>query len=90
MVNREHEPFKMEVSGLSKGEKLDEELLNITEYDNVYENEELYLVPPYGKSENEVKEEYGDFRKSDIREYTSREALKLTRLEIEDGKKDPC
>ena len=64
------EQIDIRMTNLVQGEKLHEDLLNDIDGNNLYENNEMFLVPPKTSEEN-LKDKYPGFVKSEARDYRS-------------------
>jgi FlaA1/EpsC-like NDP-sugar epimerase len=74
---------KAKILGLSRGEKLDEELLNTIESENIFENKYMYLIPPFEMKEKTINKLYPGFNRAKVDSYNSRLADRMDQKELE-------
>ena len=72
--------IKVNVAGLIPGEKLHEALINSTEYNRIYELDDMYVI----LRNNEDISKCQDFKKIDLHEYTSKDVELISKDEIEE------
>lgn len=74
------EQIEFSMSGLTKGEKLHEDLINDTEVSRLYELDDMYVVLPG----DEAASRYPSARKADLAGYISRDVALLSKDELEE------
>jgi FlaA1/EpsC-like NDP-sugar epimerase len=73
------------IIGVKPGEKLREELMTESEQRRAYETEDMFVVTPEMEKLSYVQKYYSDLAaRGDIKPYTPRERVLVTRAEIED------
>lgn len=82
-----HKPDSVstEIIGVKPGEKIREELMTESEQRRAYETEDMFIVAPEMEKLSHVKKHYSDLAaRGDIKPYTPREPVFVTRAEIEE------
>jgi len=74
------EDIKVNVTGLVLGEKLHEDLINKTEFNRIYELDDMYII----LRNNEDVLKYQNIKKIDLTEYTSKDVELISKDEIEE------
>jgi FlaA1/EpsC-like NDP-sugar epimerase len=74
------EDIKVNVTGLIPGEKLHEDLINNTEFNRIYELDDIYMI--LRNSEDASK--YQNIKKVDLHGYTSKDVELISKEEIEE------
>ena len=73
------------IIGVKPGEKLREELMTESEQRRAYETEDMFVIPPEMEKLSHVQKYYSDLAaRGDIKPYSPRERVLITRAEIED------
>jgi FlaA1/EpsC-like NDP-sugar epimerase len=82
-----HKPdaVSTKIIGVKPGEKLREELMTESEQMRAYENEYMFIIAPEMEKLSHVRKHYSDLIAcGDIKPYTPKEPVFITRAEIED------
>jgi FlaA1/EpsC-like NDP-sugar epimerase len=82
-----HKPGSISTAiiGIKPGEKIREELMTESEQRRAYETEDMFIVPPELEKLSYVRKYYSDLEaRGDIKPYTYREPVFITRAEIEE------
>ena len=74
------EDIKVDITGLISGEKVHEDLINSTEYNRIYELDDLYVI----LRNDEDASKYQNIKKADLYEYTSKDVELITKDELEE------
>ena len=74
------EDVKVNVTGLVPGEKLHEDLINSTEYNRIYELDDLYVI----LRNDADASKYQNIKKADLYEYTTKDVELITKDEVEE------
>jgi len=74
------EDIKVNVTGLVSGEKLHEDLINYTEFDRIYELDDMYVI----LRNNKDIPEYKNIRKINLRQCSSNSVEIISREELEE------